>query len=128
MKARESQERALQAGKWPGEGVALEACWHSPCRLCKGTGGECSRLWLCGLLYTLLLLVLFLLQLHNVYLFIYLLIFGCVGSSSPPRLFSSRSEWGYFLVVVCGLLSAVTSLVTSHGLGLMGSGVAAPGL
>ena len=101
MKARESQERVVQAGKWPGESVALKACWQSPCLLCKGPGGKYSRLWLCGLLCTLLLLVLFLLHLHNVYLFIYLLIFGYVGSSLLPRLFSSCSKWG--LLSSCGV-------------------------
>ena len=32
-------------------------------------------------------------------------------------IFSSRSEWGSSLVVVCGLLMAVASLVAAHTLG-----------
>ena len=42
--------------------------------------------------------------------------FGCAGSSLLRRLFSSCREWGYSLVAVHGLLTAVTSLVAGHGL------------
>ena len=48
-----------------------------------------------------------------VYLFI---IFGCAGSSLPCGLFSGCGQWGYSLVVVCGLLIVVASLVEEHGL------------
>ena len=45
-----------------------------------------------------------------------LFIFGCAGSSLPCGLFSGCGQWGYSLVVVCGLLIAVASLVTEHRL------------
>ena len=59
------------------------------------------------------------------HLFIYLFIFGCVGSSVRragatlgccARAFSRCGEWGLLLVAVCGLLIAVASLVAEHGL------------
>ena len=51
-----------------------------------------------------------------VYLFIF--IFGCVGSFSScfARTFSSCGEQGLFFVAVQGLLIAVASLVVGHGL------------
>ena len=48
--------------------------------------------------------------------FIYLFIFGCVGSSLLPGLLSSCSGWGCSLVVAHGLLSAVASLAEEHRL------------
>ena len=43
-----------------------------------------------------------------------LFIFGCAGSSLPCGLFSGCGQWGYSLVVVCGLLIAVASLAAEH--------------
>ena len=48
------------------------------------------------------------------FLFIFILIFGCSGSSLLLRLFSSCGEQGYSLVSACGLPTAVASLVTEH--------------
>ena len=48
--------------------------------------------------------------------FIYLFIFGCVGSSLLRATFSSWSEWGLLFVAVHGLLTAVAYLVAEHGL------------
>ena len=49
-------------------------------------------------------------------IFIYLFIFGCVGSlllhAGPP----SCGEGGSLLVVVCGLLTGVASVGVEHGL------------
>ena len=47
--------------------------------------------------------------------FIYLFVFGCVGSSLLHA-FSSCGEWGLLFVAVHGLLIAVASLVAEHGL------------
>ena len=42
---------------------------------------------------------------------------SCTGSSSPCGLFFSfRARGGYSLVAVCGLLTAVASLVAEHGI------------
>ena len=49
--------------------------------------------------------------------FIYLFIFGCIGSLLLcTRAFSSCGERGVLFVVVHGLLIAVASLITEHGL------------
>ena len=47
-------------------------------------------------------------------LFIYLFIFGCVGSSLLRAGFLWLQQAG--VVAVCGLLTAVASLVAEHGL------------
>ena len=50
-------------------------------------------------------------------LFIYLLFYGCIGSSLLPTGFlSSCGDWGLLLVVMQGLLIAVASLVAEHRL------------
>ena len=49
-------------------------------------------------------------------LFTYLFIHGCSGSSLLHRLSLAAVSRGHSLVVVCGLLPAVTSLVAEHGL------------
>ena len=46
--------------------------------------------------------------------FIYLFIFGCVGSSLLCMASSSCSERGLLFVVVCELLIVVASLVAEH--------------
>ena len=53
-----------------------------------------------------------------IYLFIYLFIFGCVGSSllCAGFLFSSCSERGLLFLAVRRPLIAVASLVAEHGL------------
>ena len=48
--------------------------------------------------------------------FIYLFIFGCVGSSLLPGLLCSCSGWGCSLVAVHGLLSAVASVAAERRL------------
>ena len=48
--------------------------------------------------------------------FIYLFIFGCAGSSLLLGLFSSFRDRGYSLFVVYGLVIALASLITEHGL------------
>ena len=48
-------------------------------------------------------------------LFIYLFIFGCIGSSLHAA-FSGCGERGLLFVVERGLLIAVASLVVEHGL------------
>ena len=48
--------------------------------------------------------------------FIYLFIFGYIGSSLLWWAFSSCGEQGFLFIVVCGLLIAVVSLVAEHGL------------
>ena len=49
--------------------------------------------------------------------FIYLFIFGCIGSSLLCLgLLFSCGKWGLLFVVVLGLLIAVASLVEEHGL------------
>ena len=51
------------------------------------------------------------------YTFIYLFIFGCIGSSLLcTRAFSSCGERGLLFVAVRGLVIAVASLVAEHGL------------
>ena len=50
------------------------------------------------------------------YKFIYLFIFGCVGSSLLRAGFLSCDEQGLLFVAVCRLLVAVASLVAEHGL------------
>ena len=64
------------------------------------------------------------------YLFIYLFIFGCVGSSLlRTRAFSSCGERGLLFIVVCGLLIAVASLCCgARDLGTWASVVVARGL
>ena len=55
--------------------------------------------------------------LFKIYLFIYLFIFGCVGSLVlHARAFSSCGERGLLFVEVRGLLVAVASLVAEHRL------------
>ena len=49
-------------------------------------------------------------------IFIYLLIFGCIGSSLLCAGFSLVAGSGDYFVVVLGLLIAVASLVAEHGL------------
>ena len=64
-----------------------------------------------------------------IYLFIYLFIFGCAGFLLLKGLFSSCSEQGLLFIAVHGLLIAVASLVTEHGLwGLQASIAVAHGL
>ena len=46
----------------------------------------------------------------------YSFIFGCVGSLLLRMAFSSCGEWELLFVAVCGLLTAVASLVAEHGL------------
>ena len=48
--------------------------------------------------------------------FIYLFIFGCVGSSLLRVAFFSCGKRGLLFVAVCGLLIEVASLVAEHGL------------
>ena len=50
------------------------------------------------------------------FFFFFLLIFGCSGSSWLCRLPLVAMSMGYSLVVVCGLLIPVDSLVAGHGL------------
>ena len=45
--------------------------------------------------------------------FIYLFVFGCAG---PSLLHLAAEREGYTVVVVCGLLIAVVSLIVEHGL------------
>ena len=53
----------------------------------------------------------------HLFYFIYLFIFGCVGSSLLcARAFSSCGERGLLFIGVRGLLIAVASLVAEHGL------------
>ena len=47
--------------------------------------------------------------------FIYLFM-AALGLRCCPRAFSSCREWGLLFVAVCGLLIAVASLITEHGL------------
>ena len=49
-------------------------------------------------------------------LFIYLIILAVLGLCCCARAFSSCGEQGLLFVVVRGLLIAVASLVTEHGL------------
>ena len=49
-------------------------------------------------------------------LFVYLFIYGCVGSPLLRAGFLSCGERGLLFVVVRGLLIAVASLVADHGL------------
>ena len=51
----------------------------------------------------------------DVYILIYLFIFGCVGSSFA-RAFSSCGERGLLFVAARGLLIAVASVAAEHGL------------
>ena len=48
--------------------------------------------------------------------FIYLFIFGCIGSSLLSAAFSSCGERGLLFVAVCAVLIAVASLAAEHGL------------
>ena len=48
--------------------------------------------------------------------FIYLFIFGCVGSSFCARAFSSCGKWGLLFIAVRGPLTVVASLVAEHRL------------
>ena len=60
--------------------------------------------------------------------FIYLFM-AALGLRCCPRAFSSCREWGLLFVAVCGLLIAVASLITEHGLqarGLSSCGLRAP--
>ena len=41
---------------------------------------------------------------------------AALGLRCCTRAFSSCSEWGQLFIVVCGLLTAVASLVAEHGL------------
>ena len=50
----------------------------------------------------------------NFYLFIF--IFGCIGSFCCMQAFSNCGKRGLLFIVVCGLLIAVASLVVEHGL------------
>ena len=60
---------------------------------------------------------------------IYLFIFGCAGSSLPHGLSLVVASTAYCVVVVCGLLIAVASLVVEHRLwGAWASAVAMYGL
>ena len=43
-------------------------------------------------------------------------VFGCAGSSSLHSLFSSCSEWGYSVVAVHELLTAVSPLIVEQRL------------
>ena len=49
-------------------------------------------------------------------LFIYLFIFGCVGSSVRARAFSSCGKWGPLFIAVRGPLTVAASLVAEHRL------------
>ena len=49
-------------------------------------------------------------------LFIYLLFLAVLGLHCCVRASSSCGEWGLLFVVVCGLLTAVASLVVEQGL------------
>ena len=51
-----------------------------------------------------------------IYLFIYLFIFGCVGSSVRARAFSSCGKRGLLFIAVRRLLIVVASLVAEHRL------------
>ena len=51
-----------------------------------------------------------------IYLFSYLIIFNCDGSSLLCDLFSSRVSGGYTLVALHEPLIALVSLVAEHGL------------
>ena len=55
--------------------------------------------------------IVFFSNLFNFYLFL-----AVLGLHCCVRAFSSCGEWGLLLVVVCGLLIAVASLVVEHGL------------
>ena len=60
---------------------------------------------------------------------IFVIIFGCGGSSLLRELFSGCGKQGLFLIAVCRLLIAVASLVAEHGLqGTQASVAVAPGL
>ena len=48
------------------------------------------------------------------YLFIYIFICGCAGPSLLHVALSRCGEWWHSLVVVCGLLLVVASLVVGH--------------
>ena len=48
--------------------------------------------------------------------FVYLFIFGCIGSSLLHAAFFSYVEQGLLFLAVPGLLIAVASLVAEHGL------------
>ena len=52
---------------------------------------------------------------NNIFLFIYLFL-AALGLCCCARAFSSCGELGLLYVVVCGLLTAVASLVAEHGL------------
>ena len=60
---------------------------------------------------------------------IFVIIFGCGGSSLLRELFSGCGKQGLFLIAVCRLLIAVASLVAEHGLqGTQASVIVARGL
>ena len=50
------------------------------------------------------------------FIYFYLFIFGCVGSSLCVRAFSSCGKQGLLFIAVHGLLIAVASLVAEHRL------------
>ena len=58
--------------------------------------------------------------LYNFYLFIYLFIFGCVGSSLVCGLFSSFSELGLLFIPIHRLLIAMASHYRIQALGRSG--------
>ena len=54
--------------------------------------------------------------LNNIYIFAYLFLSGCAGSSLIPTFSLVAASRGCSLVVVRGLLIAVASRVVEHGL------------
>ena len=54
---------------------------------------------------------------YHIFIYLYLFIFGCVGSPLLlARAFSSCGERGLLFVAVPGLFVAVASLIVEHGL------------
>ena len=68
-------------------------------------------------------------ELFFLHVYFYLFIFGCAGSSLLHGLSLVVVSRGYSLVAVCGLLTALASLVAEHGLqGAQASAAMVPGL
>ena len=51
-----------------------------------------------------------------IFYFIYLFILAVLGLRCCAQAFSSCGEWGLLFIAVCGLLTAVASLVAEHRL------------
>ena len=49
-------------------------------------------------------------------IYLFYLFLAALGLHCCTRAFSSCGEWGLLFVAVCGLLTAVASLVAEHGL------------